>query len=567
MEGDLDRFERSDQTATYMSRAVLAFCVAAIVLRVVRYLLGFPLWCDESMLAVNLLDRELACLAQPLLYRQVCPLGFLFTEWCSVRFLGFSELTLRLFPLICALGSVPLFFNLARKVLGASAPATAIAVAVFTVAEPLIRYAAEVKPYSADLLASLVLLNLAIVPVRTAFPPHRFLALAAAVPAAIVLSLPAVFVISGIALVGLWRVVRERSLAGCVAYGTFIAASGLSLGAMALLGQYQSDPESRSYFLAFWDKAFPPSWLDPVRLLAWIYRTHTGPLFEWVHGAGPGLSWLTAIVILTMIIGAVTLARRDFWTLLLLAVPFALTVLAASLRLYPYGKSVRVVQFLAPGTLILVDAGLARIRTAIRSRRCGFAMTAILLLTTGFQGLWRQAGDLVHPYRTPWDRTARELARWFWQDFAAGGELVCVRTDLGIPFHSSQWEYDGTDQYLCYQRIYSQRHREARPPAWDSISAEHPLLCVMNSQQPDQVPGFRAWIEQHRESYRLRGVRTFSARSGVKREPSVSYLVCEFVPTERPDSRHNSQSRTPLSRQDHQANQAQQTASRAREVH
>ena len=84
----------------------------------------YPMWCDETMLAANLLDRDWTQLTDPLAYRQVCPLGFLALEWLVVRILGFSELgSLRLVPLICA-ASVPLLSAGARDLLGAGTAAT-----------------------------------------------------------------------------------------------------------------------------------------------------------------------------------------------------------------------------------------------------------------------------------------------------------------------------------------------------------------------------------------------------------------------------------------------------------
>ena len=145
-----------------LTRGVVAFLALAVVLRLARALQNYPMWCDETMLAANLLDRDWTDLAQPLAYRQVCPLGFLALQWLAVRILGFSELSLRLIPLICALASVPVFCLLARRTLGAATTATFLAVAVFAVSEPLIRYAGEAKPYEVDFLVSLVLLNLTV---------------------------------------------------------------------------------------------------------------------------------------------------------------------------------------------------------------------------------------------------------------------------------------------------------------------------------------------------------------------------------------------------------------------
>ena len=83
------------------ARLVIGFIILGVVLRLVRCLLNYPMWCDETMLAANLLDRSWTALAQPLAYRQVCPLGFLALEWIVVQLIGFSELSLAWFRL-CA---------------------------------------------------------------------------------------------------------------------------------------------------------------------------------------------------------------------------------------------------------------------------------------------------------------------------------------------------------------------------------------------------------------------------------------------------------------------------------
>ena len=116
-------------------------------------------------------------------------------------------------------------------------------------------------------------------------------------------------------------------------------------------------------------------------------------------------------------------------------------------------------------------------------------------------------------------------------ELAVDAELVCVQTDLGIPFRSDRWAYDGGDQYFCFQRIYSRRHWQEMPPRWDAVSATRPLRCVLLNRMPADVPAFRNWIENHRDNYTLREVRTYPATHGSKVEPALIYVVCEFVPT------------------------------------
>src|SRR5262249_41685842 len=159
-------------------------------------------------------------------------------------------------PILCALASVPLFVLLARRVLGEGHGGLLLAVAWVAVAEPPIRYAAEGKPYATDLLLSLVLLNLAVLWRRAPWHGRWVWALAAVAPLAVALSLPSVFLLGGIAVVGLWEVLARRRTALVFAYGGFLAATGLAVAAMAGMGQYQTSPEDRAYFLGFWAEAF-----------------------------------------------------------------------------------------------------------------------------------------------------------------------------------------------------------------------------------------------------------------------------------------------------------------------
>ena len=76
------------------------------LIRLVRYLVDYPIWHDEAFLACSLWDRDYVNLLRPLDYGQVAPWLFLAIERTIVIWLGYSELTLRLFPTICSLLSV-----------------------------------------------------------------------------------------------------------------------------------------------------------------------------------------------------------------------------------------------------------------------------------------------------------------------------------------------------------------------------------------------------------------------------------------------------------------------------
>ena len=134
---------------------------------------------------------------------------------------------------------------------------TLLAVALFAVSEPPIRYAAEVKPYSADLLVSLLLLSLAVKWLQNPGRVRQLWILAAMMPLVTGISLPSVFLIGSIVAVGLYEVLARREIKLTNAFGGLLAAAGSSVALMATLGQYHASPADRDYLIRFLEGRVP----------------------------------------------------------------------------------------------------------------------------------------------------------------------------------------------------------------------------------------------------------------------------------------------------------------------
>src|SRR5262245_44264577 len=137
-----------------LRKLALAFLILGVVVRCLRYFLRFPLWEDEAFLCVNLLDRDYAGLTESLEYHQVAPVFFLWLELTLTKILGFNELSLRLISFVASIGSLVLFWRLARKCL--TGVPQLLAIALFSVTYAGIRYSAEAKPYGLDLFFALM---------------------------------------------------------------------------------------------------------------------------------------------------------------------------------------------------------------------------------------------------------------------------------------------------------------------------------------------------------------------------------------------------------------------------
>ena len=173
-------------------RVAIAIIALGIVLRVVQYVHNRSLWADEVLLALNISQRSLTDLFVSLDRNQVAPFGFLLVERWIVLLLGNGERALRLIPLVAGLAAVPLFWALSRRVMDRTAARGALA--MFSLAQPLIYLTSEVKQYSTDICVAIVVMWLALL-VADRRPTRREVVTGAVVGAAAGwISHPAAFV-------------------------------------------------------------------------------------------------------------------------------------------------------------------------------------------------------------------------------------------------------------------------------------------------------------------------------------------------------------------------------------
>ncbi len=515
----------SDRRVHQLTWALIALGIAA---RLVRYALRFPLWQDEAYLAASFLDRDFVGLMGPLENRQVAPLLFLWAQWSVLRLLGFSEYTLRLVPLISGIGSLLLLRHVAGRLLRGTA--LVLAVGFFAVAYPAIRYSVEAKQYSSDVLASLVVLALAVEWWRRPEQVRWLWALAAAVPLAVGFSYPALFTAGGIGLaVGAMLIRRGTPQAwlAWLCYGVVLAAGFWAL--MALSAGSQSSA-SREFLVKLWPETFPPL-SEPLRLVGWFFVTHTSDMVSYPIGGARGGGTLT---FLCCVAGLLVLYRRGRLDLaLLLLSPLAVNFAAACLKRYPYGGPVRFSIYAAPLVCLVAGLGAAAMLPGFRPQRWHMKIRMLilvpLLMALAAGSIVR---DLMKPYKNREVLRIRQVARSLWQDRAVDEEVVCLWTDLGDDF--SRKEVPAARAlYLCNQRIYSARIAAGEPPQWDRISQGRPLCCVQHRSPGCQQEGDRLalWLGRMKSRYDLVGEEEFVTPLTFDAHPvGQSVHLFRFVP-------------------------------------
>jgi len=267
----------------------------------------------------------------------------------AVNFLGNSDAVLRLFPLICGLLALPLFYRLCRIYL--QPPAACLSFYVTATTESLIYYSSEVKQYSCDVLLTLILLWMAAVMMRD-IKGHALTWVKAGIyglvgAMAIWFSHPAVFVVAGTGIYVMARMLicKDFSQMRCILLMGLFWLMSFTLCYLISLG----DLSRNDHLLRYWAGAFMP--LVPLHSADWLWFGKTYLKF-FIHPMSLPFYGFAAFLCL---VGFISLIREKCEDLLILMMPITLVLLASGFHLYPFRG--RMILFVVPIGIILIAAG------------------------------------------------------------------------------------------------------------------------------------------------------------------------------------------------------------------
>ena len=267
----------------------------------------------------------------------------------SSTLLGPSDMSLRLFPLLCGIASVFVFWRVAERALVGSA--VPISIALFAISPPLIRYSVELKQYGGDVLV-ILLITLIALSLCARTPTVRECVRAGFLGACTILfSQAAVLALAGVgAALTLRYVLRYRELPRRIVLVTVpIWACAAALGLFS----------ARRYMTA-----------HTMEFMHWFWRTRLGFLPLPTSAAGfalwtrdrftqffDGMSGYPLPIVYTvlMLAGFVALWRKRDVALIVLG-PILVTFAAAVAQEYPF--RLRVVLFLLPSCLLAAAAAV-----------------------------------------------------------------------------------------------------------------------------------------------------------------------------------------------------------------
>jgi hypothetical protein len=448
-----------------------------VAVRCWHYLSNRSLWVDEAMLTLNITEKTFVQLLHPLDRGQAAPVGFLLVEKLAVLMLGNSEFSLRLFPLLCGVASVFLFYALGRRCL--TPAATLVGLVLFVFARPLIYYSSEVKQYAGDVTVALLLYLIALPFLTWQRLTVWYAAFFGVVGVlGLVFSHPAVFVLAGIgtALAVSYLAARDWRRLGLLSVAGALWGLSFLVAYIVVLRPLSND----EFFLHAWQGSFlpllPRSVSDLMRWIEVFYSLFSGAMGLPVPLAAIAF-WVGGYVLF--------MEKKPLFFLLLSPLFFAL--LASGLQKYPF--SGRLILFLAPAFFLIIAVGVAHIWEVTRQRGAmiGVTFAVVFFAFTARQGLqpyWheeikpllsyfathRQAGDVLYVYYGAAD------ALQYYQDRygLADGDYV-----VGVPARYDWNRYrDDLMQLRGHKRVwvlFSHVHRSS------GVDEEELLLYFLDS--------------------------------------------------------------------------------------
>jgi hypothetical protein len=467
----------SDARSGLLQWVVIA---VGLTFRLYQYLRNNSLWGDEAMLGLSIASRSFGELLHPLAYGQVSAVPFLWAERLTVVLFGLNELALRALPFIA--GSILCLgiAVVARPFLSRDETLVAVVLTVFS--HVLIRYSAEVKPYSLDALLTVALIGAATALLPQIDNRRSWVMLGLVGATAIASSLPSPFVCAGVVLalsIHAFRQARVRLLSA-------IGLLGLFWGALfaLLYNRFYRTSGNAPYMREFWEGAF----LTPgsSQLLARTRRA----LLEVSSVIDPGLSLLGLgwVALVLALLGAARLHHRgQVQYAVLLTVPGFAPLVASALGMYPVAT--RLMLFAAPCWVMLMAVGTldaARVLHGLLPRMPVRWAAALLLLpavTTGSASLLYQRDQQIRPL------VQALRSRW------RAGEPVYVfhRVVPAWLFYSTNWADPNLDPLAWAMRVSGRGGlgdengptRGSRPPGeGEDLVYElngHPVLLGVSS--------------------------------------------------------------------------------------
>ncbi|GGB06393.1 glycosyltransferase family 39 protein [Puia dinghuensis] len=343
-------------TSLLLRRALVWTTMAVIILLLVfQYLRNRSLWLDEAMLAWSVISKNPLQLFKPLDYSQVAPILFLLIEKLFTSIFGNNDMALRIFPLLCAILTLPLFYDFGSA-LTRNRTIGFLALCLLGCTPKFIYYSSEMKQYACDMFVLCAIYFAAFSESSFAVRNRKVLL---AVTGAIAVFLSNVSVIP-LAIVGgllFYQCVRNKNDREIYTLPLVVWVACIGVNFFAFVNNNPTAQVMRAY----WQDYFMPyPWHAGFK--DWLVTRGTDVFSGLLPTSGPSLFWphIPIPYLLGMILygGSIVylLLSRRFRLLYLCVGPVVLHLLLSALKLYPF--DLRLILYMLPLFLLVMATGL-----------------------------------------------------------------------------------------------------------------------------------------------------------------------------------------------------------------
>ena len=380
-----------------------------LFIRLYAYLYNRSLWYDEAMLVENILHRSFTALTGELTYGQLAPIGFLWLERALVLCFGGSEYVLRLLPFLCGIVAVWLFARLSRQLFS---PFWAlVAVAFFVFHGPHIYYTIELKQYSVDVLAALLVVTIGwpILTGRTEWKAILSFGILAAIlvwcsqPVIFVLASLAIpsFFIHGITNISKWL---SWNIVWLISFGCYYF-----LFLQGRINQEGLDTFHQQYFMP-WQIWEISSWQWYWDTLRHTFREAGGFFYSYlaIGIAVPGLIFLW---------------KKRYYLGIVWVIALILAFFASTLHLY--STAPRLLLFACPGLIWLVVEGLASFQSFLTNQWKSTLLLAVPFLLAGLLFL-QPFLNVLHRIASPEEVEDIKSTLQYYKEHSKKGEQLYI---------------------------------------------------------------------------------------------------------------------------------------------
>jgi len=285
---------------------------------------------DEAALVLEIMRRSIADMFFGIGYNSdvatTAPNGFLIAEKILIQQFGNSEMILRVVPLIGAIAALFLFYKLIKHFLAPEVHS--IALGIFVLSEPLIFYSADVKPYSCDVLATIVLILLFEFIAKNKFTNIKAIWVGVLGAITMWFSFTSIFVLAAVGIVGLGFGIGRK----CTDRVLFILIGAIFwiLNFVGLYFNGLQQIKGNSDLGRMWDMAFMPWPIGSLDSFIWLKQS-----FLEIFSSTLGLS-VTIFAFSLFAVGCFSLCQREKEKFALLISPIIIVLSFSILHLYPF---------------------------------------------------------------------------------------------------------------------------------------------------------------------------------------------------------------------------------------